>query len=159
MLNKPKLLNAIICEASKLQKRPDYISEKVWRHLKGDEGFVEPGSKTGEFGVGASFIIRNYLYDYNSHGFSCDGTKKWLSVFKMSGGANNLSSFDKPGAEKSYDYDSIPPNRILNLPLDRQKAIEKVNQNYIGKKIRVIARSAEGCTQYGGRYYLFSVED
>ena len=159
MRKKPSLNNATLCTDPKTKKRPDFISEEAWSHTNGPKGYVEIGSRTGEFAVGATFIINKYSYEYSSHGFSCKGTKEWLSVSKMSGGANNLDAFDKPGAEKSYDYDSLPANKILDLSINQQEAIEIVEQNYIGKTLRTIARSAEGCTPYGGRYYLFSIED
>ena len=158
MITKPNLSGAKVCSNPKTLTKPDGISDVVWEFLK-KKGNVYVGSETGDFGVGATFKILKYRYDYNSHGFDCDGTKNWLSLFKMSGGSNNLNEFNKPGAEKSHDYDLIPVSRILDLPLDRMEAKDIVEMNYIGKTLRVIASSAEGRTQYGGRYYLFAIED
>lgn len=158
-MRKPKMNGAKVCQDPKKVRRPEGISEEIWNFVNGPKGYREYGNETGDFGINATFRIQEYEFKYSSHGFRCDGTKDWLSIFKMSGGANNLRYFEQEGAEKSHDYDSIPSDRILNLPLNRQDAIHIIQSRYLGKRLRVIARTADECTQYGGRYYLFAIED
>lgn len=159
MIVKPNLFDAQVCCNPKVMMRPPFITDDAWNAIQGGAGLSEVGSPTGDFGVGSTFRIIKYEYDYDSDGFRCEGTKQWLSIFKMSGGCNNLDAFLKHGAEKSHDYESIPANKILDLPLNRAEAKKLIEKYYIGKKFRVIARSADGCTQYGGRYYLFAIEE
>ena len=159
MITKPDLKEAKVCSDPKTLKKPSFLTDAAWNALISGKGNKYIGSETGDFSVGATFKILEYEYAYDSHGFKCEGTKNWLSLFKMSGGCNHLSEFNKPGTEKSHDYDSIPASKILDLPLDRLEAKDIVELNYIGKTLRVIANSAEGRTQYGGRYYLFAVEN
>lgn len=112
---------------------------------------------TCNMGVGESFVIERYVPgDY--HKFATNGTRSELSVFRMAGGCNHLHAFDNPGAEKAEDYDSLPDEAILWLPDNFGKAVEIIEQKYIGRKLRVVARSADGMDQYGHRYYLFAVE-
>ena len=159
MITKPNLPCAMVCKDQMEMKKPSFMTEAAWQAFIKGKGKVYVGSETGDFGVGATFKILEYEYAYDSHGFKCEGTKNWISLFKMSGGCNHLKEFTKPGAEKSHDYDIIPTSRILDLPLDRMEAKDIVEMNYIDKTLRVIASSAEGRTQYGGRYYLFAIED
>lgn len=155
MKTKPLLSHADVLE--------DLInsSEIVRKYVqaKGPKAYKYVSSQTGDFTIGATFLLKKYKWDYNSHGFACEGTKDWLSLFRMSGGSNHLEEFEKPGATKSYDYDLIPADKILDLPLDHQTAINIIEDNYIGKTLRAIACTADGCTKYGGRYYLFAIED
>ena len=64
--------------------------------------------------------------------FATDGSRSELSVFRMVGGCNHLHAFDNPGAEKSEDYDSLPDEAILWLPDNFGKAVEIIEQKYIG---------------------------
>lgn len=152
---KPKLSDATVCEDPKRRR------EEIQRLLEGmgPEIYKEIGSSTGDFGIGSTFLLKEYEYAYKSHGYACEGTKEWLSIFKMSGGSNHLEEFEKSGVKKSHDYDSIPASEILDLPLDHQTAIKIIENNYIGKTLRVIACTSDGCTKYGGKYYLFAIED
>lgn len=112
---------------------------------------------TNNMAVGEWFVIERYLPE-NYHKFATDGSRSELSVFRMVGGCNHLHAFDNPGAEKAEDYDSRPDEAILWLPDNFGKAVEIIEQKYIGRKLRVVARSADGMDQYGHRYYLFAVE-
>ena len=76
--------------------------------------------------------------------FATDGSRSELSVFWLAGGSNNLNAFAYPGAEKSEDYDSFHNDVILYLPDEFGNAAEIINKKYIGKKLRVVARSADG---------------
>lgn len=158
-MKKPNLENATIIEDIDVDSIPG-LSDKFKAYLK-IQGNKEFGTETGEFGINAIFTLSKYEYKYNSDGFACshnNSTKDWISIFKLSGGANNLWSFEKDGCEKSDDYDSIPSSRLLFIPTNHAKAIEYLERNCIGKTLRVVARSADKCTQYGGRYYLFVIE-
>ena len=94
---------------------------------------------TNNMAVGEWFVIERYLPG-NYHKFATDGSRSELSVFRMVGG------------------DSLPDEAILWLPDNFGKAVEIIEQKYIGRKLRVVARSADGMDQYGHRYYLFAVE-
>ena len=108
-------------------------------------------------GVGEWFVIERYLPG-EYHKFATDGSRSELSVFRMAGGCNHLQAFEESGAEKSEDYDSLPDEVILDLPNEFEEAAEIIKEKYIGKKLRVVARSADEMDQYGHRYYLFAVE-
>lgn len=130
------------------------LSPAVLAHLE-KEGAKEIG--TDNMAIGEWFVIERYLPG-GYHKFATDGSRSELSVFRMAGGCNHLDAFDHPGAEKSEDYDSLPAEAILYLPNEFGEAAEIIEDKYIGKKLRVVARSADGMDQYGHRYYLFVVE-
>lgn len=119
------------------------------------KSFKEIG--TGNMDIGEWFVIQQYLPG-EYHKFATDGSRSELSVFRMAGGCNHLYAFENPGAEKSEDYNSLFDEDILYLPDEFDKVVEIIEQKYIGKKFRVVARSADGMDQYGHRYYLFAVE-
>ena len=151
---KPSLKNATVINEIDIDSIPG-LSEEAKAYLKRC-GNKEIG--TGELGINAQFTLVGYEHKYDADGFACTGTKDWISIFKLSGGANNLWAFEEDGCEKSEDYDTIPSSRILDISTDYSDAIAYLNRNCIGKTLRVVARSAEDCTQYGGRYYLFVIE-
>ena len=70
----------------------------------------------------------------------------------------NLRFFHNLHFQKRLDYDIIHPSKILLLPSNHAQAIEMIENNYIGKTLRVIARSADESNPYGGRYYLYAIE-
>ena len=152
---KPYLPNAEIIERFKMETKPDFMTESAWKALQKGRGYVEYGTK-GDFGVDSRFTLLKYKNEYGD-GFECEGTKSWLSIFKLTGGCNHLEAFKCAGTEKSEDYDSIPEWRILDLPNDYSQAISMIENLYIGKTIRVIAKSG-GHTQYGTSYYLFALD-
>lgn len=155
-MNKPNLPNATVEKRFDMEVRPDYIPEAAWRALKSGKGAIEYGTP-GEFCVNAIFTINKYEHNYGAHGYACTGTKDWLSLFKLTGGCNHLEAFKASGVEKSEDYDSLPSWRLLDLPSDYQEAMSMINSLYLGKTIRVVARSPKA-TQYNTCYYLFAVE-
>ena len=154
-MRKPYLPNASVSESFSKKERPAYITEEAWKAILRGEGKREYGTK-GDFSVNSIFTINEYEYN-GSDGFACSGTKDWLSVFKLTGGCNHLEVFKRSGTEKSSDYDSLPDWRILDLPNDYREAIAMINSLYIGKTIRVVAKSPQ-LTQYDTSYYLFAVE-
>lgn len=62
----------------------------------------------------------------------------------MAGGCNHLHAFENLSAEKSEDYDSLSDEDILHLPNKFVKTVEIMEQKYISKKFRVVARNADG---------------
>lgn len=155
MLKKPLLKDAAIIKKTAIPERMlKFLSPAIIAHLE-KEGAKEIG--TDNMGVGEWFVIERYLPG-KYHKFATDGSRSELSVFRMAGGCNHLHAFEESGAEKSEDYDSLSDEDILCLPNEFDEAAEIVEQKYLGKKIRVVARSADGMDQYGHRYYLFAVE-
>ncbi|MDE5985933.1 MAG: hypothetical protein K2H16_01440 [Prevotella sp.] len=155
MIKKPLLKDAAIIKKAVIpESMLKFLSPAVIAHLE-KEGAKENG--TYNMAVGEWFIIERY-WPGDYHKFATDGSRSELSVFRMAGGCNHLHTFDHPGAEKSEVYDSLSDKDILYLPDEFDDAAEIIEQKYIGKKLRVVARSAEGMDQYGHRYYLFAVE-
>ena len=140
---------SIIPEDVRNSLSPDILAylEKAGDKEKGTENMA----------VGEWFVIESYLPG-GYHKFATDGSRSELSVFRMAGGCNHLHAFDEQGAEKSDDYDMLSDESILYLPNEFELAAEIIKERYIGKKLRVVARSADGMDQYGHRYYLFAVE-
>lgn len=112
---------------------------------------------TANIAVNECFVIKHYISG-EYHSFATDGCRSNLSVFRLAGGCNHLEAFDYLGCEKSEDYDSLPDNAILSLPNEFDMAVKIIEEKYIGRKLRVVARSADNMDQYGHRYYLFTVE-
>ena len=158
MINKPFLKNAAIVKPI---DPIDYdaipgLSDAAKKALKAGHGCKELNSS--EYSINAIFTLTQYRYAYDADGFECKGTKDWISVYKLSSGALHLNIFEEDGCEKSDDHDSIPASKILHLPSNRAQAIELIEGKYIGRTLRVIARTAEKSNPYGGRYYLYVVE-
>lgn len=154
-MKKPNLKHAEIVKKSHMQEDlMKSLSPAVLAYLE-KVGAKEIG--TENMAVGEWFVIEKYMPG-GYHKFATDGSRSELSVFRMAGGCNHLHAFDHPGAEKSEDYDSLPDEALLYLPNEFGRAAEIIKEKYIGKKLRVVARSADGMDQYGHRYYLFAVE-
>lgn len=154
-MKKPKLETAEIIKKTEIPENMlKFLSPALIAHLE-KQGMKEIG--TDNMAVGEWFVIERYVPS-SYHKFATDGSRSELSVFRMAGGCNHLDAFECLGAEKSEDYDTIPDSSILCLPDEFDDATEIIEKDYIGKKLRVVARSAEGMDQYGHRYYLFSVE-
>lgn len=112
-----------------------------------------------EFEIGAKFKI---LELEKSEGFKCyrtQGTSSILSLYNMVGGYYNLDAFNLPASFISDDYYSLPDSRILSLPRDYNEAIRVIEEKYIGKTFRVVAKSPKGSTPYNGCFYLFAIDD
>lgn len=140
-MKKPSLDHVeVIKKATIPEDMKKFLSPAVLTHLK-KEGAKEIG--TDNMAVGEWFVIERYLPG-GYHKFATDGSRSELSVFRMAGGCNHLHAFENPGAEKSEDYDSLADEDILCLPNEFDEAAEIIEQKYIGKKIRVVARSADG---------------
>ncbi len=155
MLKKPLLKNAAIIKKAMIPENlRKSLSPEMIAYLE-KTGEKEIG--TENMGVGEWFVIERYLPG-EYHKFATDGSRSKLSVFRMVGGCNHLHAFEESGAEKSEDYDSLPDKVILDLPNEFEEAAEIIKEKYIGKKLRVVARSADKMDQYGHRYYLFAVE-
>lgn len=155
MLKKPLLNSAAI-------KKNEVMPENLRNSLSPEmiaylEKTAEKEIGTENMGVGEWFVIERYLPG-KYHKFATDGSRSELSVFRMAGGCNHLHAFEESGAEKSEDYDSLPDEVILDLPNEFEEAAEIIKEKYIGKKLRVVARSADEMDQYSHRYYLFAVE-
>lgn len=113
---------------------------------------------TENLGVGEWFVLKEYAFG-KYHKFITEGSRSELSLYRLTGGCNHLSYFNNTGAEKSEDYDSLNASQILDLPQNYVNAISILENGFIGKKLRVVARSAENSDPYGKRYYLFAVEN
>lgn len=85
-----------------------------------------------------------------------------ISLYRLVGGCNNIEAFKVEGTEFSDDFYEVcknTPSRVLSLPLDYGQAIKILLDNYRGKVLRIIARSALGTAAYKDRMYLFAIED
>lgn len=154
-MKKPNLDHAeVVKKISISEDMTKFLSPALIAYLE-KEGAKEIG--TENMAVGEWFVIERYLPGAY-HKFATDGSRSELSVFRMAGGCNHLEAFAHPGAEKSEDYDSLPDDAILSLPDEFDEAVELIEQKYMRRKLRVVARSADGMDQYGHRYYLFAIE-
>ncbi|MCM1028263.1 MAG: hypothetical protein NC342_01820 [Pseudoflavonifractor sp.] len=70
-----------------------------------------------------------------------------------------LTAFEDTEAEISEDFHNIPSSKGLMLPMDYNEGSKIIEEQYVGKTLRVVARSPEGSNRFGGRYYLFVIED
>lgn len=56
------------------------------------------------------------------------------------------------------DYDSLSPSDLCMFSSDYGEAKADLLANYIGKTLRVVARTGEETAPYGTRYYFFTVD-
>lgn len=153
-MKKPNLENVKVIKKSIIPEiLKKSLTPAVLAHLE-EEGAKE--TETDNMVVGEWFVIERYLPG-GYHKFATDGLRSELSVFRMAGGCNNLHAFLDPSAEKSEDYDSLSDEALLYQSDGFGEAAEIIEDKYIGKKLRVVARSAHGMDQYGHRYYLFAL--
>lgn len=143
------------------QARFEEAFKRVMSLRKGDPLIVNrypDGSY--EFEIGARFKI---LELEKSEGFKCyrtQGTSSILSLYNMVGGYYNLDAFNRQGSFISEDYYSLPDSRILSLPRNYAAAIRVIEEKYIGKTFRVVAKSPKGSSIINnGCYYLFAIDD
>lgn len=94
------------------------------------------------------------FYRFESKGTSC-----YIGLYTMVQGIYHLGAFGLKGTEVSEDFNDITSDQVLRLPLDYKIAVKYVMENLIGKTIRIIARTPANTNRYGGRYYLFVIED
>lgn len=141
---------------------PSYI-EKLFPELprgryRRDDIPIDDPRHAGDYCVYALFQIIEQDFSYKFKCFHTRGTSSCLSLYSMVQGIYHINEFGE-GAEISEDYDRITNDQILRLPMDYNLAVKYINENLIGKTLRVIARSAAGSTKYGTRYYIFAIED
>lgn len=154
---KPNLCNAKIIKVNQgiPLKMMKYLSPEARKHLE-KEGLKEMGS--ANVSIGEWFVLKDCIFD-KYYKFITEGTRKEISLYRLVGGCNHLLVFEKPGCEKSEDYDSLDASQILDLPQDYEEALSILTENFIGKKLRVVARSADKSDPYENRYYLFAIEE
>ena len=154
-MKKPSLQKAKIVKNHDFNHIPG-ASEAFMEAL--NSGLLNRDIGAGDIGINAKFTLKKYEFNYGTDGFSCTGTKPWISIFRLNGGINNTDVFYQDGSEKSEDYDDISPSMILDLPFEHSIARKIIETHYLGKTLRVIARSAKNSDSYGGRYYIFAVD-
>ena len=160
MINKPLLKNATIITSDTHDTMSDrtksFLSPEALKALglgKGNRAMPSDDPVINEI-----FVLKEHCFsDY--HKYVVEGARTDFSLYRLAGGCNHLECFNQMGCEKSEDYDTIPASKILDLPLDYDDAIDSIDKRYIGKRLRIVARSAEGADRYGRRYFLFVVED
>ncbi|MCH5217773.1 MAG: hypothetical protein J1F07_04370 [Muribaculaceae bacterium] len=169
---KPKLEKTKIIKNPNISRPRNQASrnlEAVLNALGPGWGMREAGSVPGttepqtneDFVIGAMFKIKHKGSDpkYPFQYFVTQGTSSVLSLFKMVQGIYHIEAFETNGAEKSEDYDTLQERNILKLPQDYTIASQFVQDNLIGKTLRIVARSGQNTDTYRGRYYIFAIED
>lgn len=120
---------------------------------------IEGEKGISHYCVYARFELLERDKDSNVFRFKTRGTSTYLSLYTMVQGLYHLSSFAEVGTEVSEDFNDITSDQVLRLPMDYFEASKYIEENLLGKTLRVIARSPAGSTKFGTRYYLFIVED
>jgi len=157
MFEKPDLSNA---EVIKSHTKEELLSSGIPLAVA-EYILSKPGKEynTGDIGVGSLFKVLGQSYDCDYVALKTEGTSNTLSLFRLVGGCNNINAFEAEGVEISEDYDSISPDRFVNLSSDYDEAIIEALKLYKGKTLRVVARTAPETAPYDRRYYLFVVDD
>ncbi len=156
-MRKPELRSAIIIKRTSLKELLDAgISEDTACFVMEREG---KEYNSGDIGIDSSFKI---LGDCDSTPYisvKTSGTCDHLSMFRLCGGCNNLEVFEiNEFTEKSADYDSLNDSDICWFSDDFEMAKNELLNNYLGKTLRVVARTAEASAPFERRYYLFTVD-
>lgn len=156
-MKKPGLRSAIIIKRTSLKELLDAgISEDVARFVMEREG---KEYNAGDIGINSSFKILGNCDSTPYISVKTSGTCDHLSMFRLCGGCNNLEEFEiSEFTEKSADYDSLNDSDICWFSDDFEVAKNELLNNYLGKTLRVVARTAEETAHFGRRYYLFSVD-
>lgn len=123
-----------------------------------DEIDMDDPRNAGDYCVYARFKIIEQDFSKGFYCFHTSGTSSCLSLYSMIQGLYHLTAFAS-GAEISEDFNDITSDQVLRLPMDYKTASKFINDNLIGKTLRVIARSKANSTPYHGRYYIFVIED
>lgn len=159
MINKPLLTNAIripLDDNNIPESVLSFLSPNVRKALEEGKGYR---SMPGEDPIiNETFVLKEHRYG-SYHYYIVKGSRTEFSLYRLVGGCNHLFAFGISGCEKSEDYDSIPSSKFLDLPQDFDEAIDVIDKKYLGKKLRIVARSAANSDGYGRRYLLFAVED
>lgn len=156
-MKKPELRSAkIVKKDTSLKKLLDSgISEEVARFIMGREG----KEYDGDTGINSHFKILGDCYSTPYLSVKTEGTSNHLSMFRLCGGCNHLEAFElDESIEKSEDYDSLSDSDICYFSNDFETAKFELLNNYIGKTLRVVARTREETASFGTRYYLFTVD-
>lgn len=157
MMRKPIMKNAsVVKNRDRYRKLIEAgVSEKMARFVAMRE---RKELNSQDFGINSCFKIVGdcNLTDYES--VWTEGVSDSLSLFRITGGCNHLEAFEAPSAEKCEDYDSLSPSDICVFSSDYGTAKADLLANYIGKTLRVVARTGEGTAPCGTRYYLFTVD-
>ena len=156
-MKKPKLKNAKTIKRISLKELLETgLSENVARFIMEREG---KELNSGDIGINSYFKI---LGDCDSKPYisvKTEGTSDNLSMFRLCGGCNHPEVFElSESTEKSADYDSLNDSDICWFSDDFETAKIELLNNYIGKTLRVVARTEEESASFGGRYYLFTVD-
>lgn len=156
-MKKPELRSAKTIRRTSLKGLLDAgISEEIARFVMEREGKEH---NTGDIGINSHFKI---LGDCDSTPYisvKTEGSCDHISMFRLCGGCNHLEVFElSEFIEKSEDYDSLSDSEICWFSDDYETAKIELLNNYIGKTLRVVARTGEESAPFGKRYYLFSVD-
>lgn len=156
-MKKPELKNAKIIKRTSLKELLDAgISEEVARFVMEKDG---KECNTGDIGINSSFKILGNCDSTSYISVKTSGTCDHLSMFRLCGGCNNLEAFElSESTEKSTDYDSLNDSDICWFSDDFETVKVEILNNYIGKTLRVVARTEEETASFGRRYYLFTVD-
>lgn len=155
-MKKPDLHNAEIVRRTNLEELLSQgISKEVAEFILARDG-KEIG--TGDAGVNTRYTILGICDTTDYMAVSTQGANNTLSMFRLVGGCNNLIAFDDEGVEKSDDYDSLSDADICQFPDDYEIAKKYLLEKYIGKTLRIVARTAENTAPFGRRYYLFTCD-
>lgn len=157
-MKKPELRSAIIIKRTSLKELLDAgISEEIARFAIEKEG---KECNTGDIGINSSFKILGDCDSVPYFAVKTSGTSDCLSMFRLCGGCNHLEAFElSEFTEKSVDYDSLKDSDICWFSNDFEATKLELLNNYIGKTLRVVARTGEETASFGKRYYLFTVDD
>lgn len=156
-MKKPELRNAEIIKRTSLKELIDAgISEEIARFAMEKEG---KEYNTGDIGINSSFKILGDCDSTSYISVKTSGTCNHLSMFRLCGGCNNLNAFElDEDTEKSADYDTLNDSDICWFSDDFEIAKIELLNTYIGKTLRVVARTGEETASFGRRYYLFTVD-
>ena len=156
-MKKPELKNAKTIKRTSLKELLDAgLSEQVAHFIIRKEG---KELNTGDIGINSSFKILGDCDSTQYISVTTSGTCDHLSMFRLCGGCNNLEAFELgESIEKSADYDSLDDSDICWFSSDFETAKNELLNNYIGKTLRVVARTDEETASFGRRYYLFTVD-
>ncbi len=156
MFEKPNLSNAQII---KLLTKGEFLNVGISPSMV--EYLLKCSGKecnTGDIGIGSRFKILGHNLNTDYYSVCTEGTSNSLSLFRLVGGCNNLSAFTGDDIEKSEDYDTLSPESFLDLSSDYETALSELLNQYTGKTLRVVARTAEETAPFGRRYYVFVIE-
>lgn len=155
-MEKPDLHNAKIVRRTTLEGLLKAgISKAVANFILEREG-KEIG--TGDAGINTRYTIIGPCETTDYIAVSTDGANNTLSMFRLVGGCNHLYAFNGDGVEKSEDYDDLADDDICQFSDEFEIVQKELLTNYIGKTLRIVARTAEGTAPFDRRYYLFTYD-